>query len=170
MNKLYLCGFMGCGKTFAGKAVSERLGVPFADLDQIIETCTGQKIPDIIQGQGINRFRDLESEFLDSSDIKSCHIISLGGGAVLRSKNVTFIKQRGILVFIDTDFETCYLRIKGDPDRPLAYEKSRNELEELYQARKKIYLENAVYTVDGNTDIQTLTGRLMLIYHDNLQC
>ena len=33
---LFLCGFMGCGKTALGKALAKRLELPLVDMDDLI--------------------------------------------------------------------------------------------------------------------------------------
>lgn len=166
---LYLCGFMGCGKTTVGRIAAEGLNLTFCDLDEHIEAYVGRSISDIVKADGIDRFRDLESELLGSVFSKSRAIVALGGGAVLRRENVALIKKRGILVFIDTDFSVCRERIKDDNNRPLAYEKTIDELEKLYNERKRIYLDNADYTVNGNTSVQALSEGIISIYNDYIQ-
>ena len=42
-----LTGFMGCGKSSVGKALSTLLSCPFTDLDKFIEAKAGKSIPDI---------------------------------------------------------------------------------------------------------------------------
>jgi shikimate kinase len=69
--------------------------------------------------------------------------VSLGGGAVLRDKNVKFMKRRGIVVFIDTPFEVIFERVKRNDRRPLASKLDYEGLYELYEKRRDIYLSAA---------------------------
>ena len=48
-DNIYLCGFMGCGKSTVGRALSEQLHCPFIDLDSLIEAKVGMRITDIFQ-------------------------------------------------------------------------------------------------------------------------
>ena len=55
--RIFLIGFMGSGKTTLGKQLSEKLGLPFIDLDERIETAAGMKINDIFSKKGEEFFR-----------------------------------------------------------------------------------------------------------------
>ena len=44
---LFLCGFMGCGKTALGKALAKRLELPLVDMDDLIVEREGMTIPEI---------------------------------------------------------------------------------------------------------------------------
>ena len=46
-NNLVLCGFMGCGKTTVGRALSQSLGVPFIDTDEFLKEKLKLDIPEI---------------------------------------------------------------------------------------------------------------------------
>ena len=39
--KFFLIGFMAAGKTTIGRLLAEKLGIPFYDLDQLIEASQG---------------------------------------------------------------------------------------------------------------------------------
>ena len=47
--RIYFIGFMGSGKTFWGKQLSEKLNVPFFDLDEKIAENAGQSISEMFQ-------------------------------------------------------------------------------------------------------------------------
>ena len=57
---IYLCGMIGAGKTAVGKALSEKLGWPFFDLDQIMEEEAGKRIHDIVVEETWLGFRERE--------------------------------------------------------------------------------------------------------------
>ena len=44
---IVLVGFMGAGKTTVGRLLADRLGLPFADSDLVIEDRAGKPIPRI---------------------------------------------------------------------------------------------------------------------------
>ena len=56
---LALAGFMGSGKTRAGRAVAERTGRRFVDLDDEIEARAGASIPELFEARGESGFRAL---------------------------------------------------------------------------------------------------------------
>lgn len=139
MKHIYLCGFMGCGKSTIGKALSKRLSMPYYDLDQLIEQKAGMPIPEIFAAYGEAHFRALESEVLVESGKSEPAVIATGGGIFTNPQNGKLIQSLGIVVFLNTPFSYCYQRIKGDASRPVAVSKSREELFELYQSRVSRY-------------------------------
>ena len=62
--RIYLTGFMGCGKTTVGRRLAQRLGVPFVDLDEEIERRAGMTVRQIFEQQGEPAFRQMEAEAL----------------------------------------------------------------------------------------------------------
>jgi len=60
-RRLYLVGFMGCGKSTIGRRLAERLGTPFVDLDDEIERTSGRTVRALFEESGEARFRRLES-------------------------------------------------------------------------------------------------------------
>ena len=62
--RIYLTGFMGCGKTTIGRVLAASLGWEFFDLDQIIEQKLRQSIPETFQLSGEGEFRKRERESL----------------------------------------------------------------------------------------------------------
>lgn len=46
---IFLCGFMGCGKTTVGEILAKKLGLPLIDTDAYIVEQEGKSIPDIFR-------------------------------------------------------------------------------------------------------------------------
>ena len=62
----------------------------------------------------------------------------------------------GAVVFLDADFETCYERICGDTNRPIAVSSTKEELLERFNARREIYLKHSDIRIDcGGSPIET---------------
>ena len=151
---VFLCGFMGCGKSTIGKTLAKKLGREFVDLDSYIEKREGMTIPEIFAQKGEPYFRDLESEALRTLPA-TVGVVATGGGTLLRRENGDLAKSLGTSVFIDTPFALCYDRIKDDPHRPIAASSTREQLLERFEQRRPLYLENSEVTVDGTlTPIQ----------------
>lgn len=55
--KIFLIGFMGSGKTYLGKLLGEKLGIPFIDLDEHIVSQEGKPITGIFASEGEEYFR-----------------------------------------------------------------------------------------------------------------
>ena len=155
MKPIFLCGFMGCGKSTVGKRLACALKVSFIDMDDYIEKKEGRSISEIFETDGEEYFRNLETETLKRFRYKNA-VIATGGGALLREENGLAAKKFGIPIFIDTKFSVCYRRIKGDKNRPLAYNSKREELKKLFDKRKKLYKKNSVITVSGGASVYSV--------------
>ena len=64
MRPIFLCGFMGCGKSTVGKILAKKMGCQCVDLDKYIEDTAGMSIPEIFDKYGEEHFRKLETEAL----------------------------------------------------------------------------------------------------------
>lgn len=151
---IFLCGFMGCGKSTVGRLLARNMNMDFYDLDEYIVKNEGRSIPDIFSQDGEGYFRDLETKAIKSfADKKNC-VIALGGGAVLRKENALAAKAQGEVVYIKADFDTCYKRICGDTNRPLASGADKESLEKRYNDREPVYSDAASVTVfaDGTPE------------------
>ena len=49
---IFLCGFMGCGKTTIGKNLAKLLGRGYCDMDELIVKKAGMSIPEIFETKG----------------------------------------------------------------------------------------------------------------------
>lgn len=162
MMTLYLCGFMGCGKSTAGKLLAEKLNRPFVDLDTYIEDKQNMKISEIFGKYGEPHFRNLERVAL--SDFSYCPtVIATGGGALVSKENSDIARQNGVIIFIDTSFDNCYVRIANDVSRPIALNKSKDELFELFQSRRVCYIKNSDFKVDGNKSPEEIAETIIAL-------
>lgn len=149
MKSVYLCGFMGCGKSHIGRMLSSAMNRRFVDLDKYIVTAEKMPIPEIFEKYGEPRFRQLEAKYI--RELSDGSIVATGGGALLNTETAKFAREGGVAVYINTAFEVCYSRIKGDFNRPLVVNNTPEQLRELYNKRADIYRKNATYMVNGNT-------------------
>ncbi|MBB5148803.1 MULTISPECIES: shikimate kinase [Ureibacillus] len=150
MRKIYLVGFMGCGKSVVGRQLSYALRLPFYDMDKEIVRQQGMSIPEIFEKFGEEYFRNLETEFLKNFRDEAC-IIATGGGVAMRQENRQIMRRTGLIFFLDASFEDIYKRIKNDKNRPIAQRSTKKELERLYYYRRKFYKRAAhirVFTKD----------------------
>lgn len=148
MKPIFLCGFMGCGKSTIGRILAKKLNCKCVDLDKYIEKKEGMTIPEIFKEKGEPYFRELETKALEEfADIGG--VVATGGGALLSEHNGETAKKSGLVVFIDTDFETCYERIKNDPHRPIAYSSTKEQLRERFDTRSPLYRAHSHITVNG---------------------
>ena len=64
MKNIYLCGFMGCGKTTIGQQLATQFGIGFLDTDQEIERRQGKSITELFLEGKEKAFRRMEQELL----------------------------------------------------------------------------------------------------------
>jgi len=117
---IFLIGFMACGKSTVGPELAARLGIEFIDLDHLIEKKAGCTIGELINRDGEENFRRIETESLREVSGNRA-VIAPGGGAVTREENRAIMAASGATVWLDAPFEVCWKRIIEDPTvRPLA--------------------------------------------------
>ena len=149
MSSVYLCGFMGCGKSHIGRQLAAALSREYVDLDRVIVDREGMAIPEIFEKFGEPHFRKLEAKYIQ--ELKDGYIVATGGGALLNDETAEFARKSGLSVYINASFETCYSRIKGDANRPLVVNNTPEQLRELYNKRAPIYSRNSMCMVNGNS-------------------
>ncbi|MBQ3162732.1 MAG: shikimate kinase [Oscillospiraceae bacterium] len=159
MKPVYLCGFMGCGKSTVGKILARKNGCGFIDMDDYIVEREGMTIPQIFAEKGEKYFRDTETAVIGELAEKGA-VIACGGGAMLKKENAEIASENGIVVYIDIPFEVCYGRISGDTNRPLVMNNTKEQLEEIYNGRAPVYRENSTTAVDGNGTAEEVAERI----------
>lgn len=127
--RIYLVGYMGCGKSTIGRKLADLLSLNFIDLDKYIEERYFKTIPVIFEEEGEKGFR--EKERLSLSEVSQFEdiVVGTGGGSPCFFDNMEVMNQSGITVYISPDIETLANRIlKSKTERPLIAGKSREEL------------------------------------------
>ncbi|WP_243754707.1 shikimate kinase [Flavobacterium jejuense] len=144
--KIILVGYMGSGKSTIGKELSKNVGIPFYDLDEIIQKSEKETIKKIFETKGEVYFRKIESfifkNFISKTD---GFILALGGGTPCYANNHEIFYQEDICSFyLKGSIETLTSRlIKEKENRPLIANLTENELEEYI--RKHIFDRSYYY-------------------------
>ena len=147
MKKVYLIGYMGCGKSAIGKRLSFATKMPYYDMDSEIVKKMGMTIPEIFEKYGEERFREIETEFLRTFRDEFC-IIATGGGVPMRKENREIMRRTGIVFFLNAPFRDIWRRIASDRNRPIVQRSTRMDLEKLFNERKPHYLHTAHFKVE----------------------
>jgi shikimate kinase/3-dehydroquinate synthase len=139
-----MIGFMGAGKSTAARVAAEVLGSVAVDVDHVIEERLGKPIARIFAEDGEGAFRSAEEqitlELLEGGGPgPGPRVLALGGGAV-ESRRVREALGRHLVVWIDVDVETAWLRCQGG-GRPLATDRARFHV--LYAQREPLYAQLA---------------------------
>lgn len=104
--KLFLVGYMGCGKSTLGRKIAKAAGYTFVDMDSTIESREGASVADIFHYEGEEYFRKAERALLEELALRDeCLIISTGGGTPVWGDNMAFMNVAG---------QTFYLRRRAE--------------------------------------------------------
>lgn len=139
-----LCGFMGSGKTTIFKRLMENSPkVSGFDLDDLVQekiSLDGEDLGQAIERVGFEEFRLVERALLiEKLKEQGNVLISLGGGSLSPEVLEIISKDQDIkLIWLKTDFETCWERISGSKNRPLV-KKGKDFLKKLFLERESIY-------------------------------
>ena len=139
---------MGAGKTTVGELAARTAGVPFRDLDRLIESHAGMTVAEIFVNHGEPGFRAMERSLLPEV-LEPETVSALGGGTPMDDANWKLISDRAVSVFLDAPFDSLWARIATGGDRPLVSSRARDELEELWRRRRPRYLQ-ATHIVDAD--------------------
>ena len=137
-----LVGFMGAGKTTAGRELARLLNWSFYDLDALIEGRTGRTVPTLFAEQGESGFRKLETqalrELFEMLEDEPA-VVALGGGAFAQEVNRQIIRDHSAsVVHLEVGLEEALRRCAAAPGyRPLLSERAQVTL--LYEERLPFY-------------------------------
>ncbi len=165
-NKIVLIGMMGSGKSTVSKLLSEKLNLSLLDTDEIFEQQEKCKIVDFFKKYGEEKFREIESEILKKALTKSNCIISTGGGIVLKEENRILLSDKSILtIYLSTNYETIYNRIKDDKTRPLLLvENPKEEIKKILNSREQFYNQAKITIETDNKTQQEIAEEILKIY------
>jgi shikimate kinase len=156
---------MGSGKSTVGRALSERLGWEFSDIDHEIEQREGHTIADIFAQRGEASFRQIESDALrrraTAIEAGNPCVVALGGGACVQPGNWETIVNSGVTVWLQCSLGRIRERVLQDVTRPLASD--AETLERLFQVRLPHY-QKSDYAIDADCDDPaSVVGRILTL-------
>ena len=168
MNKIYLVGYMGAGKTTAAKRLANSLGWEVADTDAMFEEKYRISVDDFFQKYDEPLYRKLESEVLKSTESLENTVISTGGGTACYFDNMEWMNQHGLTVFLQISPKAAVDRVlHSRHKRPLARGKTEEELMEYvnwhYASRIPFYEQAKITVKSENLDLDSLLERIKAI-------
>ena len=155
LNKIFLAGFMGSGKTTLGKKIAKHLNKTFLDLDNEIEKQEGVAVEEIFSKEGEVNFRQIEKnvlrKFIASEE---GFVMALGGGTPCFYNNMELINDSGISIYLKYNAGMLVSRlVNAKSVRPLLLNKTKMELrkyvENTLEQREKTYSE-CQYIIEGD--------------------
>lgn len=156
MRHVFLVGFMGAGKSTVGPMVAQRLGMPFCDLDDMIESVDGRSVSAIFAEDGEARFRELETATLLGLEGREPCVVACGGGVVLADVNRATLKRIGCVVYLQVSAGEALARVGDTGTRPLLAGGGGAMAGSLLAAREALYRAAAdvIVSTEGRTPEQ----------------
>lgn len=157
MFKIFLCGFMGCGKSTLAKLISQNLPLQLVDTDTEIERIFKLNTSNLFLKLGEPAFRKIETGILKKIlNIENQNlIVATGGATLICNDNFKMLNNHCKIIMIDTSFEICLKRIENS-NRPLL-NLGPSKLKQLFLKRHPLYknIAHKILTEKTNLNIQT---------------
>lgn len=166
--RIFFIGFMGSGKTHWGRELSNKLQIPFFDLDEQIVANEGKSVNDIFAGEGEEYFRLLEKDTLHIiTESHDSFVMATGGGTPCYFKNLDYMKNSGTTVWVNTPVDVLVERLSKDrSDRPLLKDLEEHQVRSFiikkYSDRKIFYEQADVFIDDNNKSLDKIVE---MIFH-----
>ena len=157
MNRIFLIGYMGSGKTTIGKLLATRLNYSFVDMDAHIEKKYFKTVSQIFAELGEAEFRLIEQKCLHELAEFDNVIISTGGGAPCFFDNMQFMNATGLTFYLKFSSTQLANRLETSRayKRPLLAERKGEDLLQFIAeglvVREPFYMQ-AAYSVTGETE------------------
>ena len=164
MEKIYLIGMPGSGKSTLGKKLAKELKIKFIDLDSFIEKKENCSISDIFKYEGETYFRNVESTYLkEVTEINESCLVSLGGGTPCFNNNMDLILASGISVYIKANEKILLNRLENaKSQRPLFWGLTKTEIEtkltQLITNRSPFYEKANIVINAANLNEKAIAG------------
>jgi shikimate kinase len=157
MDRIFLIGYMGSGKTSMGKLLATQLAYDFVDLDAYIETKYHKTVSQIFAEMGESKFREIERECLRLVGEFEKTIISTGGGSPCYFDNMNYMNAQGLTIYLRLTPEQLAIRLETSRagKRPLLSNRKGEELRQYITegllTREPFYIQARVL-LSGNDE------------------
>lgn len=136
--RIFLIGYMLCGKSTIGKKLARRLNYRFTDTDKLIENKYQLSVEQIFEKYGEEVFRQFEKEILQTLDSEDDIVIATGGGLPCFGDNMKKIKSSGYVIYLNMHpYSILSRHKKSKRPRPLLQGKTDEELRDFLKESLK---------------------------------
>ena len=156
--RIALVGYMGSGKSTVGKLLSERMSIPFIDLDEVIEKREGKTIAALFEEKGEAHFRQLESDTLREILTQNTpFILATGGGTPCFLDHMRQLNERCHTVYLRCSVPIIQMRIAHAAETRPLFSQHIGEIEKHLLEREMTYSQ-AHFIVNGELPPSELVG------------
>ena len=156
-RNIVLIGMPASGKSTIGKLLAKKMNYEYYDVDRYLERKENVKISTLFSEKGEEYFRNLETKYLKELSQKNGIIISTGGGAVKREKNMRMLGKKGIIVFLNRKIED--IAKENHQARPLL--QNIDNIYKLYDERIELYNRYSDIIVENEGALKEVTDRVV---------
>ncbi len=161
---IFLIGPRGCGKTTVGHALARARHFQFSDTDHRLQAHEQRTVAEIVQAEGWARFRELETLSLKAVTLPNT-VIATGGGIVLAEGNRQFMRENGVVIYLQASVSALIDRLEAYPKaelRPtLTGKPVREEVGEVLAQREALYRDAAHHIVDATASPDRVVEQIM---------
>ncbi|TAJ14029.1 shikimate kinase [Marinilabiliaceae bacterium JC017] len=170
LERVYLIGFMGSGKSTLGRQLAKELQWAFVDLDDYFEEKYQTTISNYFSTEGETAFRQAEHQVLQEVTKLKNTIIATGGGAPCYFNNMETMNKTGLSIYLKLTPQVIKQRLAtSNQVRPLILGKSGQELIDYITqklAERAPFYEKARVIADA--EALTVEGYLKIIRNKGL--
>lgn len=141
-RRIALVGLRGAGKSTLGRKLADHLGVPFLELNRVIEQQYGATVAMLIELSGLSTFRKYEHDCLQRVIAEhDAAVIAAGGGIVASPETYALLLRRTHAVWIRARPNEHMARVIAQGDfRPMAHNReAMADLVAILEARSTDY-------------------------------
>ncbi|MDO4267706.1 MAG: shikimate kinase [Eubacteriales bacterium] len=145
-SNITLIGMPASGKSTVGVLLAKRLGYSFVDVDIVIQEKTGRLLKEIIAGEGMDGFLEVENRINSELDVRRS-VIAPGGSVIYGAEAMAHLKEISTVVYLKLSLQEVEQRLGDLVDRGVALREGMT-LKDLYEERVPLYEQYADITVE----------------------
>lgn len=167
MNNVTLIGMPGSGKSTIGVILAKVLRYQFLDSDLLIQKQEKRTLSEIIEQDGIERFKEIENRVNSSINVTDT-VIAPGGSVIYCDEAMQHLKSIGKVVYLKLSLESLSKRLGNLKGRGVLLKEGQT-LEDLFKERTPLYEKYADLTVneEGKDLEESLQAVLEIIHSRN---